>query len=441
MNYFEIAAIVGLAILLFAPMGFGSILIINNGSSDTNMSFLDLNDTPNTYVGQANKFVQVNAGETGLQFTTASAAGDTNCSTSSDCNNMYIQKNPLATQKITGFDLNITTNSTTIPTTTLDNEFIGDSKNLAFRSAGCEMASMGRTNTFFFGFLAYASCAPLGVFTGYDVANFTVVGPATQPTVITDADGLTINATTTVAAALNVTGNVDFDLNLSIDGNMHLHGARAIFDGNVNCLDCNVSKNLNTGTLAVRESVKTGLSPDTNFAYDLGDEKRYWGQTFTEEHYLDKNFFWRQPAQTAVALVQVVWDSGDGQAKLRLSDQSLKTNITNIDFNTECLFNLQPRSFDSLIDGGQHTFGFVAQEVQLAGCGELTFIGPNGKMGVFYDSIGVLAVAEMKKERAKRMQLEVQTGIIKTFICSQAQTNPAALQACNALNQITLPIP
>lgn len=37
-------------------------------------AFTDMTDTPSTYVGQANKFVKVNAGATGLEFATSSAA-------------------------------------------------------------------------------------------------------------------------------------------------------------------------------------------------------------------------------------------------------------------------------------------------------------------------------------------------------------------------------
>lgn len=42
-----------------------------------NAAFIDLNDVPNSYSGQAGKFVQVNAGATGLQFANSSG-GDTN---------------------------------------------------------------------------------------------------------------------------------------------------------------------------------------------------------------------------------------------------------------------------------------------------------------------------------------------------------------------------
>lgn len=52
--------------------------------SDINLSFLDLNDTPNTYAGQSLKVVQVNPGETGLQFASVSGV-DTNCDKNPNC--------------------------------------------------------------------------------------------------------------------------------------------------------------------------------------------------------------------------------------------------------------------------------------------------------------------------------------------------------------------
>lgn len=85
MNNPEKVLLAGLFILIIYGLttSIGASSIIVNG--DSNLSFLDLNDTPNSYSGQANKFVAVNAGETGLSFTTASASGDTNCSNNANC--------------------------------------------------------------------------------------------------------------------------------------------------------------------------------------------------------------------------------------------------------------------------------------------------------------------------------------------------------------------
>lgn len=48
-------------------------------------TFLSLVDTPKTYVGQASKLLRVNAGETGLEFFTASGIVDTNCDSNPAC--------------------------------------------------------------------------------------------------------------------------------------------------------------------------------------------------------------------------------------------------------------------------------------------------------------------------------------------------------------------
>ena len=70
-------------LLLYGLVTSGSVSnIVING--DSNLSFLDLNDTPNTYTGQSLKIVQVNAGENGLQFSTVSGI-DTNCDNNPNC--------------------------------------------------------------------------------------------------------------------------------------------------------------------------------------------------------------------------------------------------------------------------------------------------------------------------------------------------------------------
>lgn len=70
-------------LLLYGLVTSGSVSnIVING--DNNLSFLDLNDTPNSYAGQALKVVQVNPGETGLQFASVSGI-DTNCDNNPNC--------------------------------------------------------------------------------------------------------------------------------------------------------------------------------------------------------------------------------------------------------------------------------------------------------------------------------------------------------------------
>lgn len=70
-------------LLLYGLVTSGSVSnIVING--DSNLSFLDLNDTPNSYSGQSLKVVQVNPGETGLQFASVSGI-DTNCDNNPNC--------------------------------------------------------------------------------------------------------------------------------------------------------------------------------------------------------------------------------------------------------------------------------------------------------------------------------------------------------------------
>lgn len=85
----------------FYVFGKDTIFINNLSLLDSNSSFLDLNDTPNSYLGQSSKLVRVNATEDGLEFVSPSVnSGDTNCSTSADCNSMYIRKNPIGSETI-----------------------------------------------------------------------------------------------------------------------------------------------------------------------------------------------------------------------------------------------------------------------------------------------------------------------------------------------------
>ena len=77
------------------------------GIRDINLSLIDLNDTPNTYSGQANKILSIKSTEDGIEFITNNGGTDTNCSTSPDCNNLYIQSNPLSDQNINIKDLNL----------------------------------------------------------------------------------------------------------------------------------------------------------------------------------------------------------------------------------------------------------------------------------------------------------------------------------------------
>ncbi len=80
-------------------------LIIEDGLVDEN-SFLDLNDTPDSYSGQAGQFLKVNAGETSLIFTPEPAGGggfDGNAASICDGNTALTGEGLCVT--ITGFDI------------------------------------------------------------------------------------------------------------------------------------------------------------------------------------------------------------------------------------------------------------------------------------------------------------------------------------------------
>ena len=52
---------------------FGTIKVFHKDTPEGKSDWLELNDTPNSYAGQAGKFTKVNAGENGLEFTDGSA--------------------------------------------------------------------------------------------------------------------------------------------------------------------------------------------------------------------------------------------------------------------------------------------------------------------------------------------------------------------------------
>ena len=73
-GFISILGGVGIAVLAIAFLGFQGFTNKNVGDTIRSLpvaTFLGLTDTPNTYVGQANKIVSVNAGETALEFSAA----------------------------------------------------------------------------------------------------------------------------------------------------------------------------------------------------------------------------------------------------------------------------------------------------------------------------------------------------------------------------------
>lgn len=88
------------------------ILLINtdgNNQSDTNIGFLDLNDTPNSYVGQAGKFPKVNPTEDGLIFSDANggSGSDTNCGVSGSCPNVLYKNTDFNAEDINAQSLTL----------------------------------------------------------------------------------------------------------------------------------------------------------------------------------------------------------------------------------------------------------------------------------------------------------------------------------------------
>ena len=84
----------------------GSTVGVPSSSSDSlfdvNGSFLDLNDTPSTYVGQAGKVPFVNGDENGLYFSDANTViQDVNGLTEADGNALYVKLDPTNNQTIT----------------------------------------------------------------------------------------------------------------------------------------------------------------------------------------------------------------------------------------------------------------------------------------------------------------------------------------------------
>ena len=54
----------------------GTIKVFHKDTPEGKSDWLELNDTPNSYAGQAGKFTKVNAGENGLEFTNSPVSGD-----------------------------------------------------------------------------------------------------------------------------------------------------------------------------------------------------------------------------------------------------------------------------------------------------------------------------------------------------------------------------
>lgn len=221
-----------------------------------------------------------------------------------DGNALYLKLNPTASQTVHNltFDLNIDNNSSGEPTLNLNNLNGGDNYNLAFAHNGCRMATMGLTLGGYFGFFAYAPCAPNGVFTGYDVSHFINVTPSGSATQIVNTDGLAITANTTNTGTLHVTSTVTADANVNAkDVNVsdvvyaNKIGSKTDVqaDRNVNALDINVSNRVNTTNLAVNGFINTSLVPDINFDKNIGSQANYLNTVFTQTIYVDTNIYAR----------------------------------------------------------------------------------------------------------------------------------------------------
>lgn len=84
MKFYYLIPVLGILLLFLSTTG--AVPSVGR-TTDVNLSFVDLNDTPNSYVGQAGQSVKVNAGETGLEFYTPSSGGSgTSCDANADCN-------------------------------------------------------------------------------------------------------------------------------------------------------------------------------------------------------------------------------------------------------------------------------------------------------------------------------------------------------------------
>lgn len=132
-----------------------------------------------------------------------------------DANNLYVRKNPLTSQSINGFDLNIITSLASIPNLTLRNNSGTGSETFlrTVDSTGTVVCEMGRA----FGVYGTYLCPALvGVAFGVDLSNFFLVQGAGAPSSINDPNGFNVSNDITVG------GNAQFnnDINVSRDANV-----------------------------------------------------------------------------------------------------------------------------------------------------------------------------------------------------------------------------
>jgi len=172
--------------------GTGTITKLSGGGGTT--TFLGLTDTPNAYTGEALKVVQVNAGETALEFVTLSGGGDA------------LTANPLSQfasttsaqlagviSNETGTGLLVYNDSPTLITPALGTPASGVATNLTGTATALNIGGNAATVTF--------------ADAGGDTTTFVALGTAATGSLAPATDaGLTFNATTNALTATTFIG-------------------------------------------------------------------------------------------------------------------------------------------------------------------------------------------------------------------------------------------
>lgn len=434
---------------------------------DFNFGLNDANGSQSCPAGQALSSV-------GSIQTCVSAGGDLN---QADANTLYLKLHPTA-QQIIDKNQNIThigdwnhrNNSLAIPTVTLNNDAVGDNVWVRFMRGAQVLAELTSIAGFPF-FECQNGTLVCGY--GFDLTNFVAIGQTGFATSITDNDGIAMQGNTTLAGSFASTGNISTDSNLEADGNFFVHGSQAIIDFNLNARDVNAINTIYGQTIGSRGAinaagtitgnivnsstsmtlenalnVSTGQlgwtisrDADSNLIIAANGVRRFRVDTNSfesrDDFIVDVNGDILAPRlnSTAASLQGLVYNSGNGEILVRISDSSYKLNQVISDVNADRLLSLELIEWTDK-ETGLPGIGYLAEDV----CGLVPELCTYDRFGNIYGfdhtSFALVQTRALKKVKQESDLLKAQNEILKAYVCSQ----PSGLLACNQLNALTGPV-
>lgn len=502
-----------LALLFVASIVFYGSGGTGSSSLDTNSSFLDLNDTPNSYSGQAGKVVQVNGTENGLQFSTVSGM-DTNCSLNPNCkivvntgdqnlgsgvfsygptggfivgekaNNNCIRFYPNADGLgVTGGLLLPCVGSMDVGLNGVANfgSFNIDGYIARYNPGGTTQAPIvvapGVSDQYAFEYGVENSQTGLGFFAtrgsfGFDLGGGSLAqinvlgGPAVWQ--LLPSSG---NPTTLSTGRLNGSGMF---FKTFLDGNYPVYQNRP--DGNFFGFkqsfydqpylfqkgDINVYQIFHPDSNLYFQGIDSNViiqykasGVDSNrLSFTNNDKNGGFIFNTTQNNGLRVNgaltidgngnlFANNLQISTGIGVANMQQDTNTNEILIRLSDQSLKSNIKDINqtIDTSLCYSLSPKTW---IDNssGKLGIGFIAQDVK-AIFPQITFtIQDKNLMGIDELSFFSLCWEQAKKEHSDNLKqkeqiaiMTTQINLLKQIACPPGNINPL----CQELNQNTIP--